>query len=85
MRLKLNCDLGESFGSWKMGADEVVMSHIDQANIACDFHASDAVVMHRTLKLAKTNKIRFQAINIDEEQRLFHLANENYRVTRPYL
>ena len=30
-------------------------------------------------------KICFQAINIDEEQRLYHLANENYRVTRPYL
>jgi len=35
----LNCDLGESFGSWSMGMDEQVMPHIDQANIACGFHA----------------------------------------------
>ena len=34
MSLLLNCDLGESFGSWKMGLDEDVFPHIDQA--ACD-------------------------------------------------
>ena len=49
----LNCDLGESFGAWKMGMDENVMPHIDQANIACGFHAGDPVIMLRTLKLAK--------------------------------
>lgn len=52
-KLKLNCDLGESFGSWKMGLDESVMPHIDMANIACGFHAGDADVMAYTLELAK--------------------------------
>jgi UPF0271 protein len=48
----LNCDLGESYGSWKMGCDADVMPHIDQASIACGFHAGDPLTMQRTLKLA---------------------------------
>lgn len=51
--MKLNCDLGESFGSWEMGLDSEVMPYIDQANIACGFHAGDPDVMQRTLALAK--------------------------------
>ncbi|MGK0441995.1 MAG: UPF0271 protein [Pseudohongiellaceae bacterium] len=53
MTVRLNCDLGESFGSWTMGMDEAVMPHIHQANIACGFHAGDPLVMQRTLALAK--------------------------------
>lgn len=52
-RLLLNCDMGESFGPWRMGRDEDVMPLVDMANIACGFHASDAVTMTRTLLLAK--------------------------------
>lgn len=48
----LNCDLGESFGSWTMGMDEAVMPHLDQANVACGFHGGDPVTMARTLALA---------------------------------
>lgn len=55
--MKLNCDLGESFGSWTMGLDEQVMPHIDQANIACGFHAGDPLVMQKTLELAKANNV----------------------------
>lgn len=51
--MKLNCDLGESFGAWTMGLDNDVMPHIDQANIACGFHAGDPIVMQKTLTLAK--------------------------------
>lgn len=50
--MKLNCDLGESFGSWKMGLDDEAMPHIDQANIACGFHAGDPQWMKKTLTLA---------------------------------
>ena len=53
----LNCDLGESFGSWTMGQDAKAMAHIDQANIACGFHAGDPVVMQRTLALAKQHQV----------------------------
>ncbi|WP_417596935.1 5-oxoprolinase subunit PxpA [Oceanospirillum sp.] len=48
----LNCDLGESFGSWTMGLDADVMPLIDQANIACGFHASDPLIMQKTVQLA---------------------------------
>lgn len=51
--MKLNCDLGESFGSWQMGLDASAMPHIDMANIACGFHAGDPDVMASTLALAK--------------------------------
>ncbi|HEY9044220.1 MAG TPA: LamB/YcsF family protein, partial [Rheinheimera sp.] len=55
--MKLNCDLGESFGSWQMGLDAAVMPYIDMANIACGFHAGDADVMAKTLKMAKQHGI----------------------------
>ena len=55
--LLLNCDLGESYGSWKMGRDADVMPHIDQANIACGFHGGDPLVMQQTLALAKLNNV----------------------------
>ena len=51
--MKLNCDLGESFGPWQMGRDEQVMPLIDQANIACGMHASDPLTMLNTVKLAQ--------------------------------
>jgi len=59
--MKLNCDLGESFGSWKMGLDEQVMPYLDQANIACGFHAGDPVWMTKTLELAAANGVEVGA------------------------
>ena len=55
--LMLNCDLGESYGSWTMGRDDQVMPHIDQANIACGFHGGDPLVMQQTLALAKQHGV----------------------------
>lgn len=51
--IDLNCDLGESFGPWPMGADEAVMPHITSANVACGAHAGDPSVMRRTVRLAR--------------------------------
>ncbi|MEH6586628.1 MAG: 5-oxoprolinase subunit PxpA [Halioglobus sp.] len=48
----LNCDLGESYGSWTMGLDAEVMPHIDQANVACGFHGGDPLTIRNTLALA---------------------------------
>lgn len=55
--MKLNCDLGESFGAWVVGLDTDVMPHIDQANIACGFHGGDPLVMQNTLALAKQHQV----------------------------
>jgi len=51
-KIDLNCDLGESFGAYKIGKDEEVIPLITSANIACGFHASDPVVMEHTFAMA---------------------------------
>lgn len=56
-KIDLNCDLGESFGAYKIGMDEEVIKYISSANVACGFHASDPVVMDKTVKNAKLNGI----------------------------
>lgn len=57
----LNCDMGESFGNWKMGLDDEVMPYVDCANIACGFHASDPDIMRRTVALAVQHGVRVGA------------------------
>lgn len=56
-KLLLNADVGESFGRWQLGQDDAVMPFIDQANIACGFHASDPDTMRRTVQLAKRHGV----------------------------
>ncbi|WP_455715228.1 LamB/YcsF family protein [Anaerosporobacter sp.] len=51
-RVDLNCDLGESFGVYKIGMDEEILPLISSANIACGYHASDPLVMDKTVRLA---------------------------------
>jgi len=50
--LDLNCDMGESFGPWKMGDDTGVLPFVTSANIACGFHAGDPATMRLTVKRA---------------------------------
>ncbi len=47
----LNADMGESFGRYKIGQDEILVRYVTSANIACGFHAGDPVVMRKTVKL----------------------------------
>ena len=60
-KIDINCDLGESFGSFKIGYDAEIMPFITSANIACGLHAGDPVVMARTVKLAKENRVAIGA------------------------
>lgn len=53
LRVDLNCDLGESFGRWNLGCDELVLPLVSSANVACGMHAGDPAVMRRTIGLAK--------------------------------
>jgi UPF0271 protein len=48
----INCDMGESYGAWKMGADAQIMPFISSANIACGFHGGDPATIRSTVKLA---------------------------------
>jgi 5-oxoprolinase (ATP-hydrolysing) subunit A len=52
LSVDLNCDMGESYGAWKMGADAQVMPLVSSANIACGFHAGDPATIRATVKLA---------------------------------
>jgi UPF0271 protein len=57
MALLLNCDLGESHEASKIGLDDQVMPFIDQANIACGFHAGNPILMKKTLLAAKRHNV----------------------------
>lgn len=57
IKVDLNCDLGESFGNYTLGLDDAVIPHITSANVACGFHASDPLVMAKTVALAKKNNV----------------------------
>jgi UPF0271 protein len=53
----LNCDMGESYGLYKLGDDAALMPLIDIANVACGFHASDFNHMRATVRLAKQHGV----------------------------
>lgn len=60
-KVDLNCDLGESFGAYTIGLDSAVIPYISSANIACGYHASDPMVMAKTVKMCKENNVHIGA------------------------
>jgi 5-oxoprolinase (ATP-hydrolysing) subunit A len=52
MDIDLNCDMGESYGRWVLGADAEIMPFITSASVACGFHGGDPHVMRKTVALA---------------------------------
>jgi UPF0271 protein len=61
MKIDLNCDMGESFGQYKLGDDAAVMPFITSANIACGLHAGDPLVMQTVIRLAKGHGVAIGA------------------------
>jgi UPF0271 protein len=57
----LNCDMGESFGAWKMGTDAALMEYVSSVNIACGFHAGDASVIRKTVETALEKSVKIGA------------------------
>jgi 5-oxoprolinase (ATP-hydrolysing) subunit A len=57
----INADVGESFGCWQMGQDALLMPWLDQASIACGFHAGDPSVMVKTVQLALEHRVEMGA------------------------
>lgn len=55
--VSINCDMGEAFGIYRLGSDAECMPFVTHANIACGFHASDPMVMMRTVRAARENGI----------------------------
>lgn len=60
-RILLNADMGESFGAWTLGDDAHAMPLVDQANLACGFHAGDPLTMQRSVALALQHGVRIGA------------------------
>ncbi|WP_159766214.1 LamB/YcsF family protein [Streptomyces sp. HM190] len=59
--IDLNADLGEGFGRWQLTDDEELLSVVTSANVACGFHAGDAVTMRRVCELAAERGVRIGA------------------------
>jgi len=57
----LNSDLGESYGAYTIGQDDLIMEYISSANIACGFHAGDPNVMEHTVKKAAEKNVSLGA------------------------
>ena len=56
-RIDVNCDLGESYGRFKVGYDAEIMPFITSASVACGFHGGDPNVMAQTVELARRNGV----------------------------
>jgi UPF0271 protein len=85
----LNCDLGESYGPWRMGMDAHVMPHIDLANVACGFHGGDPLTLAETLELAREHGVRVGAHPsypdlVGFGRRSMHLSREELIATLRY-
>ena len=59
--IDLNCDLGESFGAWRMGDDAAILPLISSANIACGFHGGDPQIMAHTVAMAREHGVAIGA------------------------
>ncbi|HHY71152.1 MAG TPA: LamB/YcsF family protein [Thermoanaerobacterales bacterium] len=53
--------MGESFGVFNIGNDDEIVKYISSANVACGFHAGDAMVMSKTVRLLKENNVAIGA------------------------
>ena len=60
-KIDLNCDLGESFGSYQIGNDAEILDFVTSANIACGFHAGDPTTMRKTVRMALDKNVAIGA------------------------
>src|SRR4029077_15762693 len=61
MRMTINCGMGEDFDLYRRGDDTAMMPHIDLANVACGFHASEPTTMRATVRLSKKHGVKVGA------------------------
>lgn len=61
MPMDINCDMGESFGAFRIGNDLEVLKYVTSINIACGFHAGDPMIMRQTVRHAITNNVKIGA------------------------
>lgn len=61
LTIDLNCDMGESYGNYKIGNDDRIMPHITSCNVACGFHGGDPLQIERTIKNALKHDLQIGA------------------------
>lgn len=61
MRIDLNADCGESYGTWRLGDDDALLNVITSANVACGFHAGDPATLRATCAAAVAAGVRIGA------------------------
>lgn len=59
--IDLNADLGEGFGRWELGDDTALLEVVTSANVACGFHAGDALTMRQVCDAAVPLGVRIGA------------------------
>lgn len=59
--MDINCDLGESYGSFKVGNDEQVFPFITSCNIACGQHGGDPLTIEQTIQHAIKHQVQIGA------------------------
>jgi 5-oxoprolinase (ATP-hydrolysing) subunit A len=57
MTIDLNADAGESYGTWRLGADAALFAFLSSVNLACGFHAGDPRTILHTLELAAKHNL----------------------------
>lgn len=60
-KIDLNCDMGESYGRFKIGNDALVLQYISSCNIACGYHGGDPLTIMQTIELALKNEVKIGA------------------------
>ena len=61
MRMDINCDMGESFGAYRVGNDYEILDYVTSINVACGFHAGDPMIMRQTVKHAIEKGVKIGA------------------------
>lgn len=59
--IDINSDVGESFGRYRLGNDEELMTYVTSINVACGLHAGDPLVMRKTVLVAKERGVKIGA------------------------
>lgn len=60
-RIDINCDLGESYGNFKVGNDDAIFPYLSSCNIACGFHGGDPFHIKKTITKAIKHKVQIGA------------------------
>ena len=59
--IDINCDMGESYGHFKVGNDSAIFPYITSCNVACGFHGGDPLHIENTIKMALAHQVRVGA------------------------